>query len=102
MKISHRIRLLGRDIQVRSSASAEAVQEVENFVNGKLAEVAASLPNADQQLVTLLALLNVAESYLAARRDEPYGQSPATDALQRIAGKIDSALGEDTPRRVDI
>lgn len=92
MKTSHRIRVLGREIQVRSNSSAEAVQEVEAFVNQRLAEVAASIPNADQQLVTLLSLLNITESYLALRRagggSIPYVQ----EAVERIVGKIDKAL----------
>ncbi len=92
MKTSHRIRVLGREIQVRSNASAEAVQEVEAFVNQRLAEVAASIPKADQQLVTLLSLLNISESYLALRRaggdNIPYVQ----EAVDRIVGKIDKAL----------
>ena len=97
MKAAHRIRLLGRDIQVRSAASAEAVQEVEAFVNNKLAEVASSLPNADQQLVMLLALLNVSESYLATRRQEPAADGESAEVLRRIVGKIDFALGENVP-----
>lgn len=92
MKTSHRIRVLGREIQVRSNASVEAVQEVEAYVNQRLAEVAASIPSADQQLVTLLSLLNITESYLALRRadgrSEPYGQ----ETVDRIVQKIDKAL----------
>ena len=102
MKISHKIRVLGREIQVRSSASPDAVKEVEEFVNSRLEEVAVSLPNADQQLVMLLTLLNVAESYLALRKNEPECKAEQEALLQRIAAKIDRALGEDTPRRVNI
>lgn len=102
MKSSHRIRILGREIQVRSSASAEAVTAVEEFINKRLAEVAVSLPNADQQLVTLLTLLNLAESYLAAQRGDTPNSMDGDATLQRIAAKIDKALGEEVPRRVNI
>lgn len=87
---------------MRSAASAEAVMAVEEFVNRRLADVAVSLPNADQQLVTLLTLLNIAESYLALQRGDSSNGMEDDAALQRIAARIDRALGEDVPRRVNI
>ncbi len=91
MRAAHRIRLMGREIQVRSAASAESVQEVESYVNQRLAEVASSLPSADQQLVALLTLLNVTEAYLALQRQSGGG---ALDGfvVERILKKIDKAL----------
>lgn len=94
MKRLHRIRVLGREIQVRSSATPEAVQEVEAYVNRKIAEVSASVPAADQQLVTLLCLLNVAEENLALQRGEDYGSSEFHQRIERLGAKIDMALGE--------
>jgi cell division protein ZapA len=102
VKSSHRIRVLGREIQVRSSASARDVQEVEVYVNRRLSEVAVSLPNADQQLVSLLALLNVAESFLALQRGFPSEEDKVRETVERILAKINMTLGEETPRRVDI
>jgi len=64
---THKIQLLGREFQVRSDSSPEAVEEVELFVATKLSEVAASIPNGDQQLVLLLTLLNIAEEYLTLK-----------------------------------
>lgn len=86
--------MLGREIQVRSGASNEAVQEVESYVNRRIAEVSASLPAADQQLVTLLALLNIAESYLALQRGEPHASSDVQKRLNHVSAKIEMALGE--------
>ena len=102
MKSSHRIRILGREIQVKSSASVRDVREVEAYVNKRISEVAVSLPNADQQLVSLLTLLNITESYLALQRGEPSGADSVRETADRILSKIDMTLGEETPRRVDI
>lgn len=93
MKQRHRIRVLGRELQVRSDSSPVAVQEVESYVNRKLAEVSASVPAADQQLVTLLTLLNVAESYLAAQRGEILNDD-AQQRIDRLTAEIVMALGE--------
>lgn len=92
MRPAHRIRVLGREIQVRSNSSAEAVQEVEAYVNRKLAEVAVSIPNADQQLVTILTLLNISESYLALGRTGKVAEGLPPVDVSRILQKIDKAL----------
>lgn len=94
MKSSHRIRVLGRDIQVKSAASAEAVSEIEDYLNERSAEVALSLPNADQQLIALLLLLNTTESYLALRRSETPSGAGFQKAVENIVARIDTALGE--------
>ena len=93
MKVSHRIQILGREIQVKSSASVESVREVEDYLNERSAEVALSLPNADQQLIALLILLNTTESYLALRRGEPSGGAGFQQAVDCMVEKIDTALG---------
>lgn len=93
MKKSHRISILGREIQVKSSASVESVREIEAYLSERAAEVAVSLPNADQQLVSLLVLLNITESYLALRRGEPYVGAGFQQAVDSMVAKIDTALG---------
>lgn len=70
--------MLGRELPVRSSASAEKVQAVETFVNGRLHEIGAALMNADAQLVLTLALLNTAEELIDLRE----------------AGKVDACVNE--------
>ena len=67
MKTAHTVRVLGRDISVRSSAPAEKVHAVESFVNGKLQEIGSALKSGDAQLVLTLALLNTAEEMLDLR-----------------------------------
>ena len=67
MKTAHSVRVLGREISVRSSAPAEKVEAVENFVNGRLQEIGGALKSGDAQLVLTLALLNTAEELLELR-----------------------------------
>lgn len=93
MKKSHRLSILGREIQVKSSASAESVREIETYLNERAAEVAVSLPNADQQLVSLLVLLNITESYLALRSGKPNVGTGFQQAVDSMVTKIDTALG---------
>jgi len=51
---SHRVRVLGKELQVRSMAAAESVREGEAFVNERLAEVAATVKTTDTQIVAIL------------------------------------------------
>ena len=67
MKTAHSVRVLGRDISVRSSAPPEKVQAVETFVNDRLQEIGSALKSGDAQLVLTLALLNTAEEMLDLR-----------------------------------
>jgi cell division protein ZapA len=92
VKAAHHIRVLGRELKVRSSASAETVREVEAFVNQRLGEVAASIPAADQQLVMLLTLLNIAESYLAQGKSLPGGGTAFQEKIEHLLIKLDQAL----------
>jgi len=64
MKTTHQLRVLDRELSVVSAASPEKVQAVEEFVNQRLGEIAASLRRSDQQLVLTLALLNISEELL--------------------------------------
>ena len=89
----HRIRILGRELQVRSSASPETVREVEAFVNGKLAEVASAVSSADSQVVAILALMNIAEAYLAQAREVETCRLVCREGVPRLLRRIQDRLG---------
>ncbi len=92
MSTLHRIKVLGRGIQVRSTADKETVSEVESFVNGKLAEVAGSVRSGDSQVVAILALMNIAEEYLALVKKAEAGRMSDHDRFQRLMQRIDTDL----------
>ena len=69
MVATHSIRVLGRDLQVKSVATPEHVAQVETLVNQKLAEAESAVPGCDTQMVVILALMNLAESCLSAQKD---------------------------------
>ena len=87
MKTAHSVRVLGRDISVRSSAPVEKVQAVETFVNDRLQEIGSALKSGDAQLVLTLALLNTAEEMLelrAARQAEAPLESKLLGMIERL------------------
>jgi cell division protein ZapA len=85
LKTAHAVRVLGREISVRSSAPAEKVQAVETFVNQRLQDIGSALKSGDAQLVLTLALLNTAEEMLDLR------SAKESDSLieDRLRGIID-------------
>jgi cell division protein ZapA len=87
LKTAHTVRVLGRDISVRSSAPAEKVHAVESFVNGRLQEIGSALKSGDAQLILTLALLNTAEEMLdlrAAREADTTLESNLLGMLERL------------------
>jgi len=87
LKTAHSVRVLGRDISVRSSAPVEKVQAVETFVNDRLQEIGSALKSGDAQLVLTLALLNTAEEMLelrAARQADTPLESRLLGMIERL------------------
>jgi cell division protein ZapA len=81
--------VLGRELQVRSSALPETVQEIEAFVNGKLSEVAASVTGGDSQVVAILTLMTIAEAYLSLLGEHRESQRDDAQRLSSLLEKID-------------
>jgi cell division protein ZapA (FtsZ GTPase activity inhibitor) len=81
---------LGREISVRSSASADKVQAVETFVNDRLQEIGSALKSGDAQLVLTLALLNTAEEMLELRRAQE-ADSAYDNRVREIIGRLETA-----------
>lgn len=74
MKSTHIVRILGREISVRTSAPAERVAAIETFVNERLHEIGSALKSGDAQLVLTLALLNTTEEMLSLKDEQAAGQ----------------------------
>ncbi len=84
--------MLGRELQVRSSALPETVQEIETFVNGKLSEVSSSMVGGDAQIVAILTLMTIAEAYLSLRKEHEAVKLHGTEEISRMIRKLDSLL----------
>lgn len=82
--------MLGRELSVRSSASAEKVAAVERFVNQRLHNITSALKNADAQMALILALLNTAEELLELQRLQE-DKSALENRLHNIVRKVESA-----------
>lgn len=90
MKSSHLVRVLGREISVRSSATAERVQAVETFVNERVQEIGSALKSGDAQLVLTLALLNTAEEMLSLR-DAKESEQAVENRVRGIIERLETA-----------
>jgi cell division protein ZapA len=86
---THSIRVLGRDLQVKSAAAAGHVAEVEALVNEKVAEANASTNGGDTQMVAILAMMNLAEAYLAAKNELEEGRRVSTERLTSLLERLD-------------
>ena len=95
MSSLHRVKVFGREVQVRSSASAEDVREVESYVNDTIDQVQTSLKTSDFQILAILALLNIAESYLLQSRESSLREHFVREKIARLTRYIDDAVLHD-------
>ncbi len=93
MKGSHCIRILGRELQVRSSATPESVQEIEAFVNEAVERVESRVKGGDRLGVAILTLMTMAEEYLALAKKHERSTGD-TDQVVQLIRTIDEVLPE--------
>ncbi|MHC1697814.1 MAG: cell division protein ZapA [Geobacteraceae bacterium] len=87
--------MFGREVQVRSSASVEDVREVESLVNDAIAQVQTSMKTTDSQILAILALLNIAESFLLQSRECSRQEHFVREKISRLTRRIDEAVLQD-------
>ena len=86
---THSIRVLGRELQVKSTSSSEQVAQVEALVNESLYEADASTSGGDSQIVAILALMNIAEAYLALKRECEEERRTNRERIAGLLGRLD-------------
>lgn len=89
MSGSHCIRILGRELQVRSSATPETVQEIEAFVNDTVARVESRVRGGDRLGVAILTLMTLAEEHLAVIKKQ---NKCNTEQVVELIRTIDEVL----------
>jgi len=89
VKFTHRIRVLGRELQVKSTTPPERVREIETLVNDKVAEVAGSIMGGDMQVVAILAMMNMAEAYLTLASKQEEADQLGKEKVCRLLRQID-------------
>lgn len=86
---THSIRVLGRDLQVKSVSSPEHVAQVEALVNDKLAEAEAAISGGDTQVVVILALMNLAEALLGVQKELAEERHNYSERIAGLIGRLD-------------
>lgn len=95
MSSLHRVRVFGRDVQVRSTASEEEVREVESYVNDVIAHLQSSMKTSDFQILSIMALLNIAESFLLKSEEYYRLENVVRDRVLRMTQHIDEVVFHD-------
>lgn len=91
MSGSYCIRILGRELQVRSSAAPETVQEIEAFVNDTVARVESRVRGGDRLGVAILTLMTLAEEHLAVMKKQDCNKC-STEQVVELIRTIDEIL----------
>ncbi|APG28642.1 hypothetical protein A7E78_12780 [Syntrophotalea acetylenivorans] len=93
MKHAVQVNILGQQYTVKSAASPEEVQRVEDFVNGQVAEVAAG-KSVDTLNSAILALMNIGGAYLRLQ-DTVAEREQAEGRLQELLLRLERACPDD-------
>jgi cell division protein ZapA len=83
--------VLGREIPVRTTASPELVQKIETMVNERLALAATSMSLPNEQMVAILAMLNMAEE-IVSLREHVQPDDHATVRLEKLLDLVSAQL----------
>ena len=86
---SHRIKVLGREINVRTTADGDTVRDIEFFVNCRLAEVEGTGKTGDKELAAILTLMNIAEDYLALKKKIELSSILENERIFRLMQLVD-------------
>ena len=95
MSSLHRVRVFGRDVQVRSTASEEEVRKVESYVNEMIDSLQSSMKTSDFQILSIMALLNIAESFLLKSQECSRLETVMRDRVSRMTQHIDEVVLHD-------
>jgi cell division protein ZapA len=90
---THGIRVLGRDLQVKSVSTPEHVAQVEALVNDKLAEAGAAVSGGDDQIVVILAMMNLAEACLASQKELEEERRALRTRVSGLLVQLDQQVG---------
>lgn len=88
----HRIRVLGRELHVRSTSSPERVRQIEKYVNGRIEELESSTTCNDPVKIAILALLNITESYLDISAERENRGKSDDERISRLLRHIEDTL----------
>lgn len=91
MKKSIQVNVLGQQYTLKTEAQPEQVHEVVTFVNKRIEEVVGANRAVDTLNTAVLALLNVAGSYLRLQQSA----SAREQDLYRLVERLEDVLAED-------
>ncbi len=91
MSSLHRINVLGRELQVRSTASSERVRQIEEYVNSRIAEAETSSTCAEPLIIAVLTMLNMAESFIDFSSESERRSKADSERISRLLQYIEDA-----------
>jgi cell division protein ZapA len=82
------VKILGHEYKIRSSESAEFVQEVALYVDGVMSSISSRMNTVTSAQVAVLAALNIAEELFRERRDGRNGDGDVDERVRALVTRL--------------
>lgn len=90
------VKIYNHEYHVRSAGDVEYVQRLAEYVNKKMSEVSEHTPTVDSLKVAVLAALNIADEYFAARQDLDDVNKEVSRESEKLVALLDPLLQQQT------
>lgn len=84
-----RLRILGKDVSVRTSLPEDQVRRVEQYVSERIERLSAGVGSADTLFVATLALMQLSEECLSLKDENQELRQGYEERLRRIVERLD-------------
>ena len=84
-----RLRILGKDVSVRTSLPEDQVRRVEQYVTERIERLSAGVGSADTLFVATLALMHLSEECLALKDENQELRHGYEERLRRLVEQLD-------------
>jgi cell division protein ZapA len=91
------VEIYGQSYHVRGTSSPEYIAQLAAFVDERMREVSELTPTVDTLKVAILAALNIADKYIAARKKLQTVEQLVADRTEKMRASLDSVLRPDSP-----
>ena len=84
--------IFGHSYTIKGDVPPEYIKQISDFVDRKMNEVSASVPNGSTSHIAILVALNIADEYLQLKRNSSGSDSVLDEKTKNLISMLDEGL----------